>query len=185
MGKTAVDETKTSKSKSKKVSLKVPEKSNKKSVAKKAVAPKKAPKPIQKKKEKKTKNVEVAVKSPDKKPRKVVKPRKVRVLNDMPFRKFGKELARSYGVENMSAEAKETFDGLVQDFTDALLDRLFDATRDLNTVKDRHVTNVVAQEVLVRRKGDTNLVQGIIQTSQDVGQRYDELYPAVVGLKKD
>lgn len=180
MGKTAVDETKTKK---KKVSLKVPEKSNKKkSVAKKSPTPK----PVQKKQKKeKKKNTEVIVKSPDKKPRKVVKPRKVRVLNDMPFRKFGKELARAYGVENMSLEAKETFDGLVQDFTDALLDRLFDATHDLNTVKDRHVTNVVTQEVLVRRKGNTNLVQGIIQTSQDVGQRYDELYPAVIGLKKD
>jgi hypothetical protein len=175
MGKTAVDEKRVTAAKS---ALKVPAKA-KKTAAKKV---KVVEKPNGKKKNKvvaekiprKTKSVRV---SAEKQPRKVIKPRKVRVLNDMPFRKFGKDLARSLGVSNMTEEAKETFNGLVEDLTESVLRRLITATDDLNTIKDRHVTNVVCQEVIARRHGRNGLVPHLIQTAAEVGQRYAELYP--------
>jgi hypothetical protein len=171
MGKTAVDEKRV------KSALKVPAKA-KKTASKKV---KVVDTPSGKKKAKQPAVEKIARKratDAEKKPRKVIKPRKVRVLNDMPFRKFGKDLARSFGVTNMTEEAKETFNGVVEGLTESFLRRLIAATDNVNTIKDRHVTNVMCQEVIARRHGRNDLVPELIQTASEVGQRYTELYPS-------
>lgn len=171
MGKTVVDDD--NRKGKKKVSLKVPEK-KKKSAPK--VAQKKTAKPIEPKKrpqKKKSRAPDSGVPKPKKAP---AKPRHVRVLNDMPFRKFAKDLAKSYGIVNVTDEAKEIFDGLVKELLGSVLDRMFLATEGINTIKDRHVTNVFAQEIIARRNGRNDLLPGLVENAKDVGERYDERY---------
>lgn len=162
MGKTAVEEPIVAKKK-KKVTLQVPKKTAAKT-------------DVKKKKKTKPKAAAAAAVVPVKQKKAKKATHKVRVLNDKPFYNFAKELAESYGVSRVSEEAKEAFNASVYELADGILRRLFRSTRDLTTVKDRHVVNVVAQEVIARRHGRTDLLSGVQKASADIGQKFTEVF---------